>query len=145
MNTAGALAGLDVLVVDDDERSRKLLRVILTHHGASVRVATTGGEAMAMLEQAAPQVALLDIHLPDTTGTALLAWMRTRPALAAVPAIAVTASVMPADHHRMQAAGFAACEPKPVQAASLIATVQAALATGGGAAGGAAGGRGDRA
>ncbi|WP_373047060.1 response regulator [Vulgatibacter sp.] len=65
------LAGLRVLVVEDDVELRNLTQMILEEEGVVIRAAAEGAEALALLEGFDPQVALLDARLPDTTGPEL--------------------------------------------------------------------------
>jgi two-component system cell cycle response regulator len=68
--------------------------------------------------------------MPGESGYDLLAWMRTQPALAAVPVICVTASVPNSERERVQAAGFALFLPKPITPPQrLIDAVQQVLAS----------------
>lgn len=114
---------ISVLVVEDDEKSRRLIADILTAHGYHVLQAESGEAALALAEQTPPAVLLLDIQLPGIDGYATLAALRARPSLASVPAVAVTASAMPSDRERLLAAGFDVLMPKPIRLRELVSTV----------------------
>ena len=115
-----------VLVVEDDERSRRLLTDVLAWHGYEVEAAESGEEALRATALRPADAALLDIQLPGMDGFALLAALRSRGGR--LPAIAVTASVMDSDRVRILAAGFDACLGKPVNIRELAATLQSLLA-----------------
>jgi two-component system cell cycle response regulator DivK len=112
-----------VLVVEDDEKSRRLIADILAAHGYEVLQADRGEAALDLVRGAQPAVLLLDIHLPGMDGCATLAALRAEPRLAGVPAVAVTASAMPHDRNRLLAAGFDLLMPKPIRLRELVDTV----------------------
>lgn len=122
-------AGAVVHVIDDHELSRKHLRTVLRFHGYTVVASADAREARVQLLATPPDVVLMDLQMPGENGYELLAWMRTQPALAAVPVICVTASVPNAERERVKAAGFAQFLPKPITPPQrLIDAVQQALA-----------------
>lgn len=104
-----------ILVVEDDERSMRLMQRVLAMDGHATACARTGAQAMQLMLAQPPDLVLMDIQLPDATGLALLVWMKGRPALAALPVIAMTASVMPAESGKVEAAGFDAVFRKPLE------------------------------
>jgi CheY-like chemotaxis protein len=95
-----------ILVVEDDDKSRRLLVDILGWHGYEVRAAASGEEGLALARAECPDAALLDIQLPGIDGFDVLAGLRSAPFHARIPAIAVTASVMDEDRRRIIGAGF---------------------------------------
>jgi two-component system CheB/CheR fusion protein len=86
------LRGRQALVVDDDAQALDLLRQLLELEGASVRCATDGAAALALAlaEQQAPEFVVTDMALPGMDGLQLLQALRERPALKALPVIALT-------------------------------------------------------
>ena len=116
-----------ILVVEDDEKSRRLLTDVLRFHGFEVRAAANGEEGLAQAIAAAPDAALLDIELPGISGFDLLARLRGELAAARMPVIAVTASVMDHDRKKILAAGFDAYVPKPVNIRELVSTLNELL------------------
>jgi len=82
-----------VLVVDDDEDIREVLREVLTTQGYTVEVGKDGQEALDKLEGStrAP-VILLDIMMPNMDGDAFLTELRRRPALASAPVVIISGS-----------------------------------------------------
>jgi len=116
-----------ILVVEDDEKSRRLLVDVLGWHGYEVDAADSGERAVAAAQARAPHVALLDIQLPGMSGFDVLAALRGDGFERRIPAIAVTASVMDQDRRRILAAGFDAYVGKPVNIRQLLDTLQRLL------------------
>ena len=118
-------------VVDDHELSRKHLRTVLAFHGYTVVMSANAEQARQHLLATPPDLVLLDLQMPGENGYGLLAWMRTQPALAAVPVICVTASVPQSERERVQAAGFAQFLAKPITPPQrLLDAVRTALEAG---------------
>jgi CheY-like chemotaxis protein len=114
-----------VLVVEDDPKSRKLLVDVLTAQGVVVVQTEAGEEAVALARAHAPQLVLLDIHLPGIDGFTTLQHLRSAKDLAPLAVVAVTASVMSGEKARLQEAGFDGVLPKPVRLDALRAVVRA--------------------
>jgi two-component system cell cycle response regulator DivK len=112
-----------ILIVEDNERNMKLVRDILQHHGHTVVEATTGNDGVRLANARAPDLVLMDIQLPDIDGITALARMRENPALDAVPVLAVSASVMPDEQHKIVSSGFDAYLTKPISLKPFLATV----------------------
>jgi two-component system, cell cycle response regulator DivK len=119
-----------ILVVEDNEKSMKLLRDILRHQGHQALEARTGKEGVRLAIEQLPALILMDIQLPDISGIAALGLIRQERALDAVPVIAVSASVMPEDQARIMDSGFDGQLSKPIALKSFIATVEHFLKTG---------------
>lgn len=118
------LAGVRVLVVDDEPDALELLRVVLERAGADVQVATSGSDAYARLVEVGPDVLLADIGMPHEDGYTFLRRVRASTlGVASVPAAAVTAFARDEDRRRALAAGFQAHVIKPVNAEDLVTTV----------------------
>jgi len=111
-----------LLYVDDDRINTFLFEETCRVAGQlEVRSAGTGGEALAVLRQFTPDVLVIDLHLPDTDGYALLARLRAQPGLADTPAFLCSAE-RPADIAQAAArAGFTGCWAKPVNLKDLLA------------------------
>lgn len=67
-----------VLIVDDQPGIRELLRMVLVHSGHDVFMAVTGREAIDIMAQRQPPLAVLDLHLPDMTGLDLVEQIHAR-------------------------------------------------------------------
>jgi CheY-like chemotaxis protein len=116
-----------VLVVEDDEKSRRLLSDVVGAKGYEVRSADSGEAALQQIEQCLPALVLLDIHLPGMDGYATLAAIRAHAGGAELPVVAVTASVMGSDRSRIFEAGFSGLLEKPVRL-HLLADILARFA-----------------
>ena len=115
------LAGLRVLVVDDESDMRELIKCILGEAGAEVRVATVAREGFEIFEQWRPDVLVSDIGMPDEDGYALIRKIRALPVDQGgqTPAAALTAY---ADQHAREqtlSAGYQVHISKPVQPTSF--------------------------
>ena len=117
-----------ILVVEDDEKSRRLLADVLGWHGYEVAAAASGEDGLALARMHRPHAALLDIQLPGIDGYQVLAGLRDDGEEERIPAVAVTASVMDEDRRRILAAGFDAYFGKPVNIRQLIDTLERLLA-----------------
>jgi CheY-like chemotaxis protein len=114
-----------VLIVEDDEKSRRLLSDVLGFHGYVVEAAISGEEALRTAVANVPDAALLDIQLPGISGFEVLARLREPSCCGArLPVVAVTASVMEQDRKKILAAGFDAFVSKPVNIRELLNTLE---------------------
>jgi two-component system cell cycle response regulator DivK len=119
-----------ILIVEDNEKNMKLVRDILRHKGHATLEAATGGEGVRLAVEKRPDLVLMDIQLPDIDGIEALRRIRADAALDAVPVIAVSASVMPDDQHKIVTSGFDAFVTKPINLKTFLDTVQRFLAEG---------------
>ena len=119
------MTGCRVLVVEDNEKNMKLLRDVLQATGYRTLEATTGGAAVELAVDLAPDLVLMDIQLPDIDGVEALGRLREDERTAAIPVVAVTAQAMQGDRERFLAAGFDGYVSKPVDVGELIQTVTA--------------------
>jgi PAS domain S-box-containing protein len=119
------LAGLQVLVVDDEPDARELVRHILAECGAQVRVAEGPREAIALINALAPDVLVSDIGMPEMDGFEMLRRVRAQlePDGRRIAAVALTAFARSEDRIRALQAGFLMHLAKPVEPSELIATV----------------------
>ena len=125
---ATRLAGVRVLIVDDDKESRDLFTAILESAGATVSSAESAADALSLLRRRVPNVLVSDIEMPEMDGYTLV-----REALAIAEqrghrllAIAVTAYSRAGDEARSLQAGFQRHVQKPLEPATLVAAVAAA-------------------
>jgi two-component system, cell cycle response regulator DivK len=117
-----------ILVVEDDEKSRRLLKDVFEHQGYAVMETDQAEIGLELIRKSRPRLVVMDIHLPGMSGLDALNVIRAEPAIAATPVIAVTASVMGNDRDRIRNAGFDAFEPKPINLKTLLATVTKLIA-----------------
>jgi signal transduction histidine kinase/CheY-like chemotaxis protein len=115
----GSRPPLRILLVDDNIDAAVSQGVLLELRHHQVRVAHTGHDALEAARDFAPQVALLDLRLPDTTGYALASALRTLPGGDRLVCIAQTGWEEPVDRAQQTAAGFAAYLVKPVDWGTL--------------------------
>jgi PAS domain S-box-containing protein len=123
----GALTRLTVLVVDDDEDARDLIRTTLEHEGARVLSAGSLKQAQEILAGETPDVVVSDIAMPNGTGYDLARQIRANPRLATLPAIALTAYGRVEDRERALSAGFDFHIVKPVEPLHLVQAIAAAV------------------
>ncbi|HRI17933.1 MAG TPA: response regulator [Burkholderiaceae bacterium] len=119
-----------ILIVEDNEKNMKLVRDILQHKGHVTIEATTGGDGVRLALEQRPDLVLMDIQLPDIDGIEALRRIRAEPTLDAVPVLAVSASVMPDEQHKIVTSGFDAFITKPINLKQFLDTVQRFLAEG---------------
>ena len=110
---------IKVLIAEDNAVNRELLRELLELRGYAVLEACDGKEALHTIEQAQPELLLLDIGMPVMDGFAVIRRIRENPRLARLPVVAVTAYAMRGDREKILNAGFDGYLSKPVNAHSL--------------------------
>jgi signal transduction histidine kinase len=119
------LAGIRVLVIEDDAPTRMMLQTALAAAGAVVMAVASAQDARSVIADATPQVVVSDIAMPGEDGYTLMrSWRATR---MHVPAIALTAHARPQDVTEAQAAGFQLHVAKPVSPAQLIDAVASVI------------------
>ena len=113
-----------LLLVDDDDDIRAIARISLERVGGwDVVAAGSAGEAEAAAREAAPDVVLLDVMMPDVDGPATLE--RLRPLIGAAPVVFLTAKTQPADLERLNSLGAAGVIAKPFDPMALPGEVAA--------------------
>ena len=110
MTTAAPL----VLIVDDNEKNRKLARDVLRAAGLETLEAGSAAEAMALAAEQLPDLILLDLRLPDMAGTDAARAFRDGVRTAHVPIVALSAMPDVGDHEWLLEAGFAGFLGKPI-------------------------------
>jgi two-component system cell cycle response regulator DivK len=116
-----------VLVVEDDSKSRKLVRDLLRFKGYEIIEAETGEEGVGLAQERRPNLILMDIRLPGIDGIQALGRLRAEVATQRIPVMAMTASVMSGDRQRVLAAGFDAFQSKPIKIKDFVAAVEQLL------------------
>lgn len=109
-----------ILIAEDNPTNRELLRELLEIRGYTVAEACDGKEALAMVEQAPPDLLLLDIGMPLLDGFAVVRKLRENPRFASLPVVAVTAYAMQGDREKIMASGFDGYLSKPVNSGCLV-------------------------
>jgi PAS domain S-box-containing protein len=125
MEVTMSLAGVRVLVVEDEPDACELLLLTLGERGAEVTIASTTDEASALLDSACPDVLVSDIELPGGSGYELIKRVRqsSDEVIRRVPAVALTAHARTEDRVRALLAGFDTHVPKPVEPAELVTVI----------------------
>jgi signal transduction histidine kinase len=122
-----ALAGLSILVVEDSDDTRELLKDLLQLLGVTVSVARDGREALDVLRESVPDVVLCDLRMPRMDGYEFIRELQRADSPVHPPVVAVSGLANEADRQRARDAGFAAHIRKPFDQAALVAGVGAAL------------------
>jgi len=121
------MAGELILIVEDNEKNRKLERDVLQFHGYKIVEAETGEDGVRLARETVPALVLMDIQLPGISGIEALRQLRADPLTQAVPIIAVTASAMTQDRQKIMAAGFDGYQSKPINVKEFVAAVREML------------------
>ncbi|SEL60322.1 PAS domain S-box-containing protein [Roseateles sp. YR242] len=119
------LAGVRVLLVDDEEDAREVGQVALTRLGAKVSVAGSAAEALELIKAGKFDLLVSDIGMPDMDGRSLIRAVRRLPhgSPQALPAVALTAFAMVSDRQQGLAAGFQGYVAKPIEMGRLTRTI----------------------
>ena len=126
------LDGLHVLLVEDDDDSRKLLGTMLRRHGARVTSTKSAAEAFNVFSHGVPDVLISDIGMPDEDGYEFMRKLRALPPEKGgqTPAIALTGYASRKDRERALAAGYHQHMAKPIEQAEMIAAIAALVGRG---------------
>jgi two-component system cell cycle response regulator DivK len=116
-----------ILITEDNEKNRKLMREVLRVKGYQILETETAEEGIRIAQESRPALILMDLQLPGMDGIAALQSLRADPRTKAIPVIAVTASAM--THHRSQivAAGFDGYQTKPLSVKEFLQVVRDVL------------------
>jgi two-component system cell cycle response regulator DivK len=104
-----------VLIVDDNEKNRKLARDVLRVAGFQTLEAASGAEGIALAAEHLPGVILMDLRLPDMDGTEAARRLGDEPQTALIPVIALSALPLKGGGDWLEAAGFAGWLEKPIR------------------------------
>ncbi len=116
-----------ILITEDNEMNRKLMREVLRVKGYQILETETAEEGIRIAQESRPALILMDLQLPGMDGVAALGALRADPRTKGIPVIAVTASAM--THHRPQilAAGFDGYQTKPLNVKEFLRVVREVL------------------
>jgi two-component system cell cycle response regulator DivK len=112
-----------ILVVEDNDRNRRLLRILLKSRGHEVIEAATGKQALDRLKDQRPDVILMDVQLPYTDGLELTGQIKGDAETADIPIIAVTAYAMKGDEERILEAGCDGYISKPIDTQKVLLVI----------------------
>ncbi len=113
-----------ILIVEDNEKNRKLVRDVLQHTGYKTLEAETGEDGVRLAQESRPALVLMDIQLPGMNGIEALGRLRADPKTKKIPVIAVTASAMTHDRAKIMSAGFDGYQSKPINVKEFLVAVR---------------------
>ena len=116
-----------ILIIEDNEKNMKLVRDVLQVKGYQTLEAGSAEDGIALARARRPDLGLMDIQLPGMNGIEALGVLRSDPTTAAIPVIAVTASVMQQDRNLITQAGFDAYIGKPINLKEFLEAVRAMI------------------
>ncbi len=121
------LSAWRVLIVDDKIDNLAIAQAAMTFHGAEVKTAMNGLEALSLMESYMPTVILLDLSMPEMDGWEMHKRLKANTDTATIPVIALTAHAMQGDKERVLEAGFTGYIAKPYTIATLVQDMQTIL------------------
>jgi len=121
------MAGELILITEDNEKNRKLMREVLRVTGYQTLETETAEEGIRVAQESRPALILMDIQLPGMDGIMALAALRGDPSTKDIPIIAVTASAMTHNRPRILAAGFDGLQTKPISVKEFLQLVRKVL------------------
>ncbi len=113
-----------ILVIEDNEQNRILMRQILKYHGYELLEASDGAAGLAMAKEHMPDLILLDLQMPVMGGFAVIHELRKTPELSKLKVIAVTSFAMKGDREKALEAGFNEYVTKPIDTRKFIEVVK---------------------
>jgi CheY-like chemotaxis protein len=118
-----------ILIIEDNEKNRKLVRDVLQVKGYRTIESETAEEGLKLALERSPDLILMDIQLPGIDGITALKRLRADPTTKQIPVMAVTASAMTHNRQTMLAEGFDGYQTKPISLKDFIGEVERVLAT----------------
>lgn len=116
-----------ILVVEDQEDNRRIMRDLLTSAGYEMIEALTGESGVERAEADRPDLILMDIQLPGLDGYEATRRIKANPALRGIPVIAVTSYALSGDEQKAHDAGCDGYVAKPFSPRALLATIRTFL------------------
>ena len=113
-----------ILVVEDQEDNRRILRDLLTSSGYKLVEAEDGAQALTMAERQRPALILMDVQIPVFDGYEVTRRLKADPELRAIPIIVVTSYALSGDESKARAAGCNAYVSKPYSTRQLLAKIR---------------------
>lgn len=120
---------LNVLYIEDNASNVRLVERLMARRGhIRLQIATNGADGLQLAIELRPDLVLLDLHLPDLAGEAVLRHLLDSPDWGARPIVVLSADALPATEVRLRAAGAADYLTKPLDIARLYTCLDAAQA-----------------
>jgi two-component system, cell cycle response regulator DivK len=113
-----------ILIVEDQEDNRRILRDLLTNVGFKLIEAATGEEGVRLAELNRPDLILMDVQMPVLDGHEATQRIKSQPELRSIPIIVVTSYALSGDEAKAMAAGADAYVAKPFSPRALLATIR---------------------
>ena len=120
-----------ILIVDDNERNRRLARDVLRAAGLRTLEAATGAEGIAVAAEHVPDVILMDLRLPDMNGADAARTLAATERTARIPVLAMSASSLEGSGDWLEGAGFAGSIEKPIVVRTFAEQVRRYCTAGG--------------
>ena len=117
-----------ILIVEDNEKNRKLVRDVLHVKGYQTIESETAEEGIKLALSKSPALILMDIQLPGIDGITALKQLRAEPKTKSIPVIAITASAMTHNRKTMLAEGFDGYQTKPISLKDFFGEIERVLA-----------------
>src|SRR5215475_1559801 len=121
------MAGELILIIEDNDKNRKLARDVLQVNGYKTIESETAEDGLKLALDKSPALVLMDIQLPGMDGITALKQLRANPQTKSVPVIAITASTMTNNRQAMLAEGFDGYQSKPISVKDFLEEVRKVL------------------
>jgi two-component system cell cycle response regulator DivK len=118
-----------ILIIEDNEKNRKLVRDVLQIKGYKTIESETAEDGLKLALDKSPALVLMDIQLPGMDGITALKQLRANPQTKSVPVIAITASAMTNNRQAMLAEGFDGYQSKPISLKDFLGELERVLAS----------------
>lgn len=120
-----------ILIIEDNEKNRKLVRDVLQVKGYKTIESETAEEGLKLAAEQTPALILMDIQLPGMDGISAMKQLKADPKTRSIPVIAITASAMTHNRQTLLAEGFDGYQTKPISLKDFLREVQRVLLAGG--------------
>ncbi|HEX2930517.1 MAG TPA: response regulator [Candidatus Binatia bacterium] len=117
-----------ILIVEDNEKNRKLIRDLLQVKGYQTIESETAEEGLRLAEEKSPALILMDIQLAGMDGITAMKQLKATPSTKAIPIIAITASAMTHNRETMLAQGFDGYQTKPLNLNEFLSDIERLIA-----------------
>jgi two-component system, cell cycle response regulator DivK len=127
LNSENRMTGALILIIEDNEKNRKLVRDVLQVKGHKTIESETAEEGIKLALEKSPSLILMDIQLPGMDGITALKQLRANPQTKSIPVIAITASAMTYNRQKMLAEGFDGYQSKPISVKDFLGELERVL------------------
>lgn len=118
---------MKILIIEDDEKNRKLLRIVLQNAGYETIEAEDGEQGIKLAKENIPSLILMDIQMPVMDGVAAAKILKSEQSTAKIPVIALTSYAMREDKERFLKEGFDGYISKPIEVKEFLDIVKSIL------------------